>query len=128
MSNEPLPFSRLAEELIADMRGVPLDLPKKTRRRTTKPIAALVEELLVRHHIGRAAPEDALRERWPELAGPANASHSHVLQIDQRGRLLVLTSHAVVRQELQMHRATILARVRAVPGCDHVKEVVVRFG
>jgi hypothetical protein len=40
----------------------------------------------------------------------------------------VLTSHAVVRQELFMHRETILARVQVVPGCGHVREIFIRFG
>jgi hypothetical protein len=51
-----------------------------------------------------------------------------VAEIDPRGRLLVLTSHAVVRQELFMHRETILERVQAVPGCGHVREIFIRFG
>jgi hypothetical protein len=125
---EPHTFSRLAEELIADLRGVPIRVPKKMRNRPTRPLGPLIEELRVRHRVGRASPEDALRERWPELVGPANASYSHAVEIDPRGRLLVLTSHAVVRQEIFHHRATILARVRAVPGCGHVREIFVRFG
>ena len=128
MPKEPFPFSRLAEELIADLRGVPLKVPKRMRNRATKPFAPLIEELLVKHRVGRASPEDALREHWPELVGPANASYSHVAEIDPRGRLLVLTSHAVVRQELFMHRETILERVQAVPGCGHVREIFIRFG
>jgi hypothetical protein len=83
---------------------------------------------MVKHRVGRASPEDALREHWPELVGAANASYSHVAEIDPRGRLLVRTSHAVVRQELFMHRETILARVQAVPGCGHVREIFIRFG
>jgi hypothetical protein len=128
MPKEPLSFSRLAEELIADLRGVPLNVPKRMRNRPTKPFAPLIEELVVKHRVGRASPEDALREHWPELVGSANASYSHAAEIDPRGRLLILTSHAVVRQELFMHRETILARVRAVPGCGHVREIFIRFG
>lgn len=128
MSKEPLPFSRVAEELIGALRGVPFNEPARMRKRPTKPLAPLIEELLVKHQIGRAAPEDALRARWPELVGPANATYSHAASIDARGRLTVLAAHAVVRQEIFLHRKTILERVRAVPGCGHVREINVRAG
>lgn len=128
MSQEPIPFSRVAEKLIGEFRGVPFNEPARMRKRPTTPLAPLVEELLVKHRIGRASPEDALRARWPELVGPANASYSHAAYIDARGRLTVLAAHAVVRHEIFLHRQTILARVRAVPGCNHVREIFVRAG
>ncbi|HZP59396.1 MAG TPA: DUF721 domain-containing protein [Opitutaceae bacterium] len=128
MAQEPIPFSRAAEELIGEFRGVPFNEPARMRKRPTQPLASLIEDLLVKHRIGRASPEDALRERWPALVGPANASYSHAAYIDARGRLTILAAHAVVRHEIFLHRATILARVRAVPGCGHVREVIVRAG
>jgi hypothetical protein len=128
MNEEPRHFSRAAEKLIAELRGIPLEEPAKMRRRPTQPLGPLIEELLVKNKIGRASPEDALRARWPELVGAANAGYSHAAQIDARGRLLVLAAHSVVRQELFLHRETILARVRAVPGCGQVKQIIVRAG
>ncbi len=128
MPDEPIPFSRAAEELIGQLRGVPFNEPARMRKRPTRPLAPLIEELLVKHRIGRASPEDALRERWPALVGAANASYSHAAYIDARGRLTVLAAHAVVRHELFLHRETIVARVRAVPGCGHVRELVIRAG
>lgn len=128
MPEDPIPFSRLAEKLIGEFRGVPFNEPARMRKRPTTPLASVVEELLVKHRIGRASPEDALRERWSELVGPANASYSHAAQIDARGRVVILAAHAVVRHELFLHRQTILARIRAVPGCGHVREIIIRAG
>lgn len=126
--NKPFEFSKLAEDLIGDLRGLPNQTPARQRKRPTKPLAQLVEDLLAKHQIGRASPEQALRDRWAELVGPANAHYSHAVTIDPRGRLIVIANHAVVRQELSMHRRTILERIRAVPGCGHVKEISIRAG
>jgi hypothetical protein len=128
VSNEPpkhLPKS--AEELISEFLQVPSD-GSTSRRRPTRAVADLMEELLQKHQIGREAPEHTIREHWAEVVGGANAHYSHPVQIDPRGRLLVLTSHAVVRNELFQHRAVIVDKIRKLPGCSQVREIHVRAG
>lgn len=124
---EPPHFSRLAETLIGDLRGVPNEDPARARSRPTKPLAELVEELLQKHRIGREAPEHTIREHWPAVVGPANASYSHPVVIE-RNRLIVFATHSVVRNELFHHREDIVARIRQLPGCDHVKTIILRAG
>lgn len=125
---EPFQFSKIAEELIGDLRGVSSVEPPKQRKRPTRTLAGLVEDLLVRHQIGREAPEHTIREHWTEVVGAANAHYSHAARIDPRGRLVVMAGHAVVRQELALHRRTILSRIRKLPGCGHVRDLAVRAG
>ncbi len=127
-TKEPQHFSRAAESLIADFRGVPDTTPARMRRRPTRELAGLVEELLVKHQLGRPSPEQSIRDHWPELVGSANAAYSHAAQIDPRGRLAVQVSHSVVRNELFVARELILARVRALPGCAHVRSLLLRSG
>ncbi len=121
-------FSRLAEELIGDLRGLPYEEPRRQVKRATKPLTELLEELLNKFQVGRDTPEHRIREQWATLVGAANAGYSHPVQIDQRGQLLVLTSHSVVKNELFHHRETILERIRAVPGCAGVKKLHIRAG
>ncbi|KXU34691.1 hypothetical protein AXK12_07045 [Cephaloticoccus capnophilus] len=125
---EPHQFSQLAESVIADFRRVPLHEPKRQRKRATKPLAELVEPLLAKYKIGRESAEQRLHAHWAELVGSANANYSHPVEIDARGRLLVLASHAVVRQELFHHRAQIVAKIQALPGCATVKHLNIRAG
>ena len=125
---EPFQFSKLAEELIGDLRGVPYEVPNRQIKRATKPIAGLVEDLLHKHQIGRDSPEHTIREHWREVVGAANAHYSHAAQIDARGRLVVLAGHSVVRNEIFLHRNVILERIRKLPGCNHVRELLVRAG
>lgn len=125
---QPHTFSRLAEELIGDLRGLPYNEPRRQVKRATKPLPELLEELLNKFQVGRDTPEHRIREQWTAIVGPANAGYSHPVQIDARGQLLVLTSHSVVRNELFHHRETILTRIRALPGCVGVKKLHIRSG
>ena len=71
--------------------------------------------------------EHSIRDKWPEIVGVANATYSHPL-IVERAQLIVLVSHAVVRNELFMHRLSILAKVKKLPGCDGIKGLTLRAG
>jgi hypothetical protein len=124
---EPHQFSKIAEELVGDLRGIASDDPPRARRRATQPLAALVEQLLQKHQIGRDSPEHVIRASWPKLVGDANAAYSHPAMID-RNQLVVLARHSVVRNELFHHRDEIVARIRQLPGCGHVKAINLRAG
>jgi hypothetical protein len=127
MPDQPHQFSKIAEGLVGDFRGVPSDEPKRSKKRATQSIAVVVEQLLQKHQIGRESPEHTIREHWKTLVGEANAAYSHPAMIE-RNMLAVLASHAVVRNELFHHRAEIVARIRKLPGCGHVKAINLRAG
>jgi len=127
MPEDPSQFSRIAEELIGDFRHVPFNEPRRQIKRRTQKLDEVLEQLLEKYRIGRDSPEQAIRERWAELVGPANATYSHPVSIE-RGRLLVLVSHAVVRSELFHHRESIAEKIRQVPGCKEVKGLNIRAG
>lgn len=127
MPDEPRKLSKLAESLVADLRGIEGEDPPRSVKRPTQSLAAVVEQLLDKHKIGRESPEQVIREHWPEVVGTANAAFSHAVAIE-RNRLLILASHAVVRNELYIHREEILARVKTLPGCATVKSLNIRTG
>ncbi|CAM2833283.1 DciA family protein [Rariglobus hedericola] len=128
MPPEPAPFSFQAEKLIAALRRVPDTTPARMKKRPTKELSGLVEELMIKFQIGRDSPEQLIRDNWAELVGAANAHYSHAVQIDARGRLTILAGHAVVRNELFIHRKMIVDRIKKLPGCGHVKELNIRAG
>ncbi len=98
------------------------------KRRPTKTMAPLIEELLVRYQIGRHSPEQTIRDHWAEMVGAANAAYSHPVRIDRGRSLFVLVSHSVVRNELFLHREAILEKIQQLPGCDHVRQLTLRAG
>jgi hypothetical protein len=119
-------FPRFAENLISDFLSVPAD-DSHSRRPPTKDVNELLEQILNKYQIGRDAPEHTIRENWKAIAG-SNAHYSHPVSIDARGRLLVLVSHAIVRNELFMHRALIVQKIQKLPGCSGVREIQVKTG
>jgi hypothetical protein len=123
MQGEPRRFSRLAEDLIASLRRIPSEDPPRIRRRQAQGLAEVIDSLRSKHGIGRPTTEQAIRDAWPEIVGPANASYSHALRIDERGRLLVHATHAVVRNELFLNRAEIIDRIQRLPGCATIKQL-----
>jgi hypothetical protein len=128
MPKEPTAFSFQAEKLIAALRRVPDTTPERMKKRPTKELAGLVEELLMKYQVGRETPEQTIRDHWAELVGAANAHYSHAVQIDPRGRLTVIAGHAVVRNELFLHRQVIVERIRKLAGCAQVRELNIRAG
>lgn len=123
---EPKEFSRAVENLIAGFREVPLDSSRSKRRKPTD-LTALIDELLVKYRISHDSLEHSIREKWVELVGVANASYSHPVVVE-KGLLVVLVSHAVVRNELFLHRQSILEKLRKLPGCAEIKGLALRSG
>lgn len=126
MSDEPHEFSRAVENLIAGFRAVPGDSGRSKRRKTVD-VGALIDELLVKYRISHDSIEHSIREKWPELVGSANAAYSHPVTVE-RNQLVVLISHAVVRNELFHHRLTILEKIKKLPGCADIKGIALRVG
>jgi len=127
MSTEPHDFSRKVENLIADLRGVPGDQSRSYRRRE-HPLGESIDKLLHKYKIGVDAPDHTIQQHWAEIVGSANAAYSHPVRIDKAGRLLVLTSHAVVRDELRLLEPVLLQRVRQQQGCEGVCGLTIRAG
>lgn len=126
MPSEPKEFSRTVENLIAGFRALPEDETRSKRRRTVE-LGPLIDELLVKYRISHDSLEHSIREKWPELVGVANATYSHPLVVEKK-LLVVLVSHAVVRNELFMHRESILTKLRQLPGCAEIKGLALRSG
>lgn len=125
-NDEPKEFSRAVENLIAGFRGLPDDRSRSRKRKPTE-LAAMIDELLVKYRISHDSIEHSIRAQWRELVGVANATYSHPLAIE-RNLLVVLVSHAVVRNELFMHRDSILQKLRKLPGCAEIKGLNLRSG
>jgi hypothetical protein len=127
MPDQPHAFSKLAEELVGDLRGISPEIPRRSVKRATQDIRAVVEQLVAKHHIGQDSIEQTIRDHWPEIVGAANASYSHPANIE-RNRLVVLASHSVVRNELFHHRDQIIERLHQIPGCATIKSLNLRAG
>ena len=126
---EPVKFSKTAEELIGDLRRVPYKEPYRQKLRPTHPLAGVIDQLVTKYQIGRATPEETIREKWPDIVGAANAVYSHAARLEANGRtLVVIAGHSVVRHELFHHRQSIVEKLRKLPGCGDLKQLNLRAG
>lgn len=126
MSDEPKEFSREIENLIADLRDLPGDRGRSKKRKATE-LGSVIDDLLVKYRISHDSLEHSIRDKWPEIVGIANATYSHPLVVE-RAQLIVLVSHSVVRNELFLHRMSILGKVKKLPGCEGIKGLALRAG
>ncbi len=120
-------FSRDIENLIASLRGLPTD-DSRSKRRKEQPIGLSIDKILRQYHIGEEAPDHTIRQHWADVVGSANAAYSHPVKIDKKGKLLVLVSHAVVRDELRLLETIMLQRIRRLHGCENVTGLTLRAG
>jgi hypothetical protein len=127
MPDQPHQFSKLAEELVGDLRGLPFQEPRRAVKRPTQELSLVIDQLMTKHQVGRPSAEQTIRDHWVEIVGAANASYSHPATIE-RSRLIVLASHSVVRNELFHHRNQIMARIRQFAGCESIKSLNLRGG
>lgn len=127
MPDHPTKLSKLAEQLVGDLRRARPEDPTRSIVRPTQALNSVLEQLLTKYQIGRDSVEQRIRDQWSQIVGPANASYSHAVSIE-RNRLLVLTSHSVVRNELFHHRDEIVARLHQIPGGETIKSLNLRAG
>lgn len=121
------PFTRRIENLIANFRGLP-ENPSRSWIRPIRGIDDLVDRVVRKHRIGMASPQDAIRDAWSGIIGESNQQFAHPARIERDRCLVVAVNDAVVRQELQFNKALLLKRVRAIPGCGQIREIVFRNG
>ena len=111
------------------MRGIETIEPRRQVKRPTKSASDIIEALVNKYHLGdQASPEQAIRDRWAELVTPTLAAYSHVVEITKSDWLMVMVSNAVAKQELTNNRRLFLRKIKAVPGCTHIKGLNFRAG
>ncbi len=127
---EPSPhqFSKLAEELVGDLRGIATVAPRRQVKRATRPAGEFIQALVAKYHLGESSPVQSLRDQWGEVVTPTLAAYSHVAEISESGWLVVIVSNSVAKQELSNNRRLFLGRIKKVPGCEAIKGINLRAG
>ncbi len=120
-------FSRHVENLIANLRGLPENRSRSTLKEA-RSAGDLMADLARDFRLDGRTPEDAIQENWARLVGPANAEYSRLMRIDERNRAIIGVSNPIVRQELFFHRREVHQRVKALPGCSHIRSIILRAG
>lgn len=122
-----LPFSKSAQRIIADFKGVPFK-PTRARMRSTKALDNLVDVLFEQHGIEQTKPEQVLMQHWRDIMGSRFAHRCSPVKITPQGVLLIATSNASLRNEIQFQKTAILKRIQNIPDCREIKDVRLHSG
>ena len=120
-------FTRSIENLIANLRGIPEDF-SPIERKQPEGIDTLLNNLLTKYKIGVESLEDRIRENWPQIVGLDNAKHCHPSRIERETTLIVAVANPVIRQELEFHKAILLANLRKLEGGKKIRAVFFKAG
>jgi len=121
------PFTRRVENLIANFRGLPENHSRSWIRKI-RGIDDLIDRISTRHRIGMPSPQEAIRDSWGEIIGETNRQFAHPARIERDCCLIVTVNDPVVRQELRFNKSLLMKRIRAIPGCDRIREINFRNG
>ena len=126
MSQKAYKFSRQAENLIANLRGVPEDYTPIGRE--IRDMGGIFDRILDRYKIGVDSLEDRIRENWVQIVGAPNAQHCNPVRIERENSLIITVSNPVIRQELQFNQSLILKNLKSIEKGHRIRYVVFRSG
>ena len=126
MADKPYQFSRQAENLIANLRGVPEDFSPIVRE--TVNLDVVCDKILRKYKIGVESLEDQIREKWIQIVGPANSIHCNPIRIENNSVLFIAVSNPIIRQELQFNQAIILRNLACIENGNQIRRIVFRSG
>ena len=126
-SADRMKFNPQAESLIADLRNVPYEKsPAKLGDMVV--LENLVEVIFEKYKIGRASVEDTIMSQWRDIVGEQTAHRCRPHKIIDGRRLIIITNNAVLRQELEFRKRDILRKLRTLPQCENLRDLVLRSG
>ena len=126
MSKKAYKFSRRAENLIANLRGVPENYSPIGRE--IREMGDIFDKILDRYKIGVESLEDRIRENWEQIVGAPNAQHCNPVRIERENTLIIAVSNPIIRQELQFNQSHLLKNLRSIEKGNRIRYVVFRSG
>lgn len=118
-------FSRIAENLVAALRGLPAN-PSRSRLKSEISIREALESILKKHPI-HASIEVILAENWKYLLGPALSARSIPEGLSGNGNLIIRVSSAAIRTELQFQEKELIKKINSLKGCESIQGLIFRL-
>ena len=88
----------------------------------------VMERVIQQFSLEKGRPEEFIRSEWINLVGERNATYAQPLSLHKNSRLYVAVSNPVVKQEMHFHKKIILRRLKKLPGCSEIRDIVFRAG
>jgi hypothetical protein len=110
------------QNLLANLRGLPEDRGRSSDR-PMKTLDEAVLDAFKKLRLDKPVPENAIVAHWHELLPGRLAKRSAPLRVLEGGRLVVQCENSVIKSEVRFHERAMLAKIRALPGCQDVRSL-----
>lgn len=118
-------FSKETEDLIADFRGLPREVSHASKREPAQ-LHSVLDYLNERYQLEQPTPERVLVENWTHIFGEKLAERCAPVRIRDERTLVVTVSNQTLRSELQFRKRAILAKIRKLDRCGHIRDIALR--
>ena len=115
-------FSRTVQNLLANLRGLPEDRGRSSDR-PMKTMDDAVQDAFRKLRLDKPVPETAIVANWHTLLPMKLARRSAPLRVLEGGRLVIQCENSVIKSEVRFHERAMLAKIRALPGCQEVRSL-----
>ncbi|MBR6247553.1 MAG: DUF721 domain-containing protein [Muribaculaceae bacterium] len=93
------------------------------KRTYPKRLGEVIDDFLKQERLDGELDQQQALALWPEIVGPGINRYT-VRRTVRDGVMTVTIASAVLRNELMMHRTTLIARINQALGRDVIKEIV----
>lgn len=116
-------FNYHIDGLIANFRNI----PRRNRflKSNTLDISSVITRLEQKYKIiTEKLPQQALMEQWKDIVGSKNAHRCSPQKITPTGILKISVGNAAVKSELTFQKLAILRKIRLIPECTKIIDVL----
>jgi len=100
---------------------------RRYHARQPKPISGVLAKVLQQRGYGQVLTDGRLQEVWQQAAGQLLAGASRAVRI-RRGKLEVIVSNSVMRQEIEYQKSELLARLNQAASELNIRDLRFRIG
>lgn len=118
-------FSRSVQKLVANFKGIPESTVDKPLRPVGQ-IDNLIDDILDKYQINQPKVEESIMAHWRNIIGSEDASRCSPSKILNGKTLVIVSPNPIIRQHLQFERRAVIKRIQRLPGCQSIRELLIR--
>ncbi len=116
-------FPRYAENLIANLRGIPEDR-SRSKPCAVNNISSLIENALKKFDNPQVHLASIIMKNWRDLVGQKYAHRCAVQKVLGKNQLFIRVENSTIRSELEFSKRAILNKLRSLPGCENFIDII----
>lgn len=113
-----------AIDLVSNLRNLPEELEYRPYLKKTHSVDQAIQVFLNQYGVGKKTIYQTIMENWREVIGSDLAHRCKPYKIINNHDFVLGVANSVVKQELQFNKLGILSRIRRLPGCQHIQNLI----